>query len=143
MPDAGRSLASLLLRLGVGATFFFAGLEKVARGPAYDAAYFGSLGVPLPDVTGPLVSWFELVGGVCLVVGALAAVIAVLFAVEMLFVIGFVRLAEASLAFSVVDAFSALRLEVLLALASTAIALLGPGRWSVEEWLRRRRGGGG
>jgi hypothetical protein len=47
------------------------------------------------------------------------------------------------LAFSVVDAFSALRLEVLLALASTAIALLGPGRWSVEEWLRRRRGGGG
>jgi len=132
------SAASLLLRLGIGATFIVAGLEKVVRGAQATAAYFASLGMPLPEVSAPLVSWFELIGGVLLVLGGATVVVSMLFALEMLFVIVFVRIADAAQAFSLVDAFVAVRLEVLLALGATAIAVLGSGAWSIDEWLPRR-----
>ena len=133
--------ASLLLRLGVGTVFLFAGLEKVARGTEFTTAYFSSLGVPLPELMAPVISWFELIGGACLLLGLATLLFAVLFALEMLFVILFIRLPEASTAFSLVDAFLTVRLEMLLVLAATAIALLGSGRWSMDFLIRRRLSG--
>jgi len=40
---------------------------------------------------------------------------------------------------SVLDAFEAVRLETLLTLAATSLALLGAGRWSVDAVLVRLR----
>jgi len=142
-PTTQVSAAALMLRLGVGTTFFFSGLEKVVRGPEFTAAYFSSLGVPLPEIAAPLISWFELIGGACLLLGLATIPFAILFALEMVYVILFIRLPEASRTFSVVDAFVAVRLEMLLAVAATSIALLGPGRWSLDRlvgyrMLRRR-----
>ncbi len=132
------SVASLLLRLGVGTTFVFAGLEKVARGPEATAEYFSSLGVPLPDLAAPIISWFELIGGLMLLLGLATVPLACLFAAEMIFVLLLVRLPQATVAFSVVDSFLAVRLEVLLAAAAGALAMLGPGTWSLDGAFRRR-----
>ena len=79
-----RSLPPLLLRLGVGLTFLFAGLEKVVRGPGYSVPYFAELGIAWPQIFGPLVSYFELLGAVCLLLGLATRVVGVLFACEML-----------------------------------------------------------
>jgi putative oxidoreductase len=136
------SLASLLLRFGVGVTFLMAGLEKVVRGPGYTVGYFSSLGIPLPELVGPTIAWFELVAGILVLVGAATTLAGALLTIEMLVALLLVRLPEAARAFSVVDAFVAVRLEVLLALAALALALLGPGQWSIDvvlsKWRRRR-----
>jgi putative oxidoreductase len=134
---ARSSGASLLLRLGVGAVFFIAGLEKLARGTQATTAYFASLNVPFPELTAPLISWFELIGGALLLVGLATVPVAALFLAEMLYVLLWVRIAEATRAFSLIDSFLAIRLELLLALAAAALVFLGAGRWSLDAAGRR------
>ena len=136
---AERSLAPVLLRLGVGLTFFFAGLEKVVRGPDYVIPYFSEFGIVWPEISGPMVSYFELIGAICLLLGLGTRLLGVLFACEMLVVLAVVRMPDAAVADSVVDAFVNLRLELLIALAATSLALLGAGRWSVDARLHCRR----
>ncbi len=65
--DAYRSYVPLLLRLGVGLTFFFAGLGKVMGGTAGVAGFFGSLGIPAPALMGPFIAYLELLGGLALI----------------------------------------------------------------------------
>ena len=135
------TMASAALRLGIGLTIFLAGLEKVARGPEYTTAYFGAVGVPFPGATAPLVTGFELVAGLCLVAGAATAVVAALVGLEMLGIILLVRLPQAGSTVSFIDSFLALRLELVVALSATAIALLGPGEWSIDRLVAARRKG--
>jgi putative oxidoreductase len=105
-------------------------LEKVIRGPGYPVPYFAELGIAWPHIVGPLVSQFELIGAVCLLLGLATRVVGVLFACEMLVALAVVGLPVAERADSVVDAFEAVRLETLLTLAATSLALLGAGRCS-------------
>ena len=133
--------------MGVGSTFLFAGLEKVLRGPEYVVPYFSSLSIAWPEITGPLIGAFELVGGIALVVGVLTRPIAVAFVCEMIVAIT-TLVPEGMAARSVVDVFHVFRLEALLIWSSSAIAALGPGRWTIVrgfEWLRAkaRQAGGG
>jgi uncharacterized membrane protein YphA (DoxX/SURF4 family) len=139
MPIIQRSLAPLLLRIGVGAVFLLAGLEKVVRGPEFVIPYFSEFGIVWPEISGPVISYFELVGAICLLLGLGTRLLAVMFACEMLVVIAVIRLPDAAVADSVVDSFALLRLEVLLAISATALALLGAGRWSLDAKLHRGR----
>ena len=139
MPIIQRSLAPLLLRMGVRAVFLFAGLEKVVRGPDFVIPHFSEFGIAWPEISGPVISYFELVGAICLLLGLGTRLLAVLFACEMLAVIAVIRLPDAAVADSVVDSFAVVRLEMLMALSATALALLGAGRWSLDAKLHRRR----
>jgi putative oxidoreductase len=132
------SLAALMLRLTVGVVFFAAGAEKVLRGPDYSSAYFESMSVVWPSLTGPLVSWFEVIAGAGLIIGLLTVPFAMALAAEMLVVLLFIRLPDAALAPSITDAITTLRLEALLAAAAAAIALLGPGSLSLDHAIRKR-----
>ncbi|MDQ3871062.1 MAG: DoxX family protein [Chloroflexota bacterium] len=144
-PSDGTSLVPLLLRAGVGLTFLLAGLEKLLAAAGSVTAYFASLGIPWPGVLAPFISYLELLGGVALLLGLLTRVVAVLFVSEMLVAIAVARLPAASTAASVVDAFSGVRLELLLLLAATCLAILGSGRFSLDALLsstaRRQRPG--
>lgn len=131
------SLASLLLRLAVGTVFIAAGLEKMLRGPDYAAAYFASLHVIWPAITGPLVSWLEVIAGVCVMLGLLTTVSSSLLAIEMLVVLVFIRVPEAVLAPGITEAVAALRLEAVLAAASAALVMIGAGELSLDALLRR------
>jgi uncharacterized membrane protein YphA (DoxX/SURF4 family) len=132
------SLAALMLRLTVGVVFIAAGAEKVLRGPDYSSAYFESMSVVWPSLTGPLVSWFEVIAGTGLVIGLLTVPFAMAIAAEMLVVLLFIRLPDAALAPSITDAITTLRLEALLATAAAAIALLDPGSLSLDHAIRKR-----
>jgi putative oxidoreductase len=132
-------LAAALLRLGVGLIFVFAGLEKVIRGPALTADYFASLNIPFPELAAPMISWLELLGGAALLAGLTTRILGFAFTVEMLVALAFARLPSAQSAGGVVEAVAGLRLEMMLALASAALTVLGPGSWAVDAWVRRRR----
>ncbi len=134
-----RHLVPLLLRGGVGLTFLLSGLAKVLGGVENVADYFASLGIPSPHVLGPAISYLELGGGLALLLGLLTRVFGVLFVCEMLVAIVVARLPSAATAASLVEAFTSVRLELLLLLAALCLALLGSGRLSLDGVLAEGR----
>lgn len=129
------SLAPLLLRIGIGLTFFLAGLGKVLGGIDRVAGFFGSLGIPLPGLMGPLIAYLELLGGLALMLGLLTRVFSLLFVATMLVAMLLVTLPAMFGAENVVLGFNDTRTEVLLLLGSAALALLGAGPISVDSAL--------
>ena len=60
--------APTILRVMVGVTFFFNGLPKLQNIPG-NVNFLSSIGVPLPQLFGPLVAIVETFGGILLIVG--------------------------------------------------------------------------
>ena len=124
--------APLVLRLGIGLTFFFAGLDKVLGGTAGVAGFFGSLGVPLPGVMAPFISYLELLGGLALILGVFTRAFSLLFVGDMLVALLLVGIPAFLGAESIPQGWSELRTELLLLVGSLALALLGPGLLSLD-----------
>ena len=122
----------LLLRFGVGLVFLFTGLQKVLPGTVATVDYFTQLGIPWPELSGPLVSYLELFGGILLMAGLMTRLFGALFICEMVVAIVVARVPIAAEADSVADAFAVIRVEFLLAVASACLVLLGGGRWSLD-----------
>ena len=136
-PPAVGDLALLLLRIGVGATFLFAGIEKSLGGAGF-TEYLADLGIPRPELAAPVITGLEIIGGSGLLVGLLTRLVSVLFVAEMASAIVIARLPLAADAGNLLSAYTAVRLEVLLAVACGVLALAGPGKWSIDgRWLRR------
>ncbi|MET4637843.1 DoxX family protein [Mycetocola sp. 2940] len=133
-----QTIGLTLLRVVVGIIFVLHGAQKTFEQtfPGVQG-FFESLGIPLAAVAAPAVSLLELVGGVLLIVGAFTRIIAALLTINMIVAIATFH---AALGFFV-DA-GGYEFVLLLAAAAIAIALIGPGTFSVDELIasaRRRR----
>ena len=58
----------LILRLYWGCNFFKGGIGKIGNIQGV-AAFFSSLGIPLPELSAYAVGYLELIGGLCLIIG--------------------------------------------------------------------------
>jgi putative oxidoreductase len=132
-------VATLLLRFGLGVIFLFSGMQKVLPGTGRTIAYFSELGIPWPELVGPLVSNLELFGALLLMAGLLTRLVGALFLSEMVAALLVVRLPIAAGSDSVADGVAALRLEWLIAIVAGCLVLLGGGRWSIDANVRRRQ----
>lgn len=124
-PDVGL----LLLRLSVGLTMAFAhGLGKV---PVSDGFVRGvaEMGFPMPSLFAWSAALSELVGGIFIAAGLLTRPSSVLLLATMAVAV-FVRHAN--------DPFAKQELGLLYGAACIAIAVAGPGRFSVDALLGRR-----
>jgi putative oxidoreductase len=132
-PAAARDLGLLVGRVVLGVTFVVHGWQKWSAGIGGTQEGFAGMGVPLADAAAVALASLELVGGALLVLGALTTVVAPLLGVGML---GAAWYAHRD-AFLVSDGGS----EFVLALAATSflLALVGPGRWSVDALAARGR----
>lgn len=128
------SLGTLILRLVVGGVFAMHGAQKVFDFTVPGTvSSFDAMGVPLAPAVAPAIALLELVGGALLILGVLSRIVAALLAIDML---GAIALVHAPAGFWV-DA-GGWEFVAVLAAASAALALTGPGRFAVGEFLSRK-----
>lgn len=132
---AGLDAGLLLLRLVLGVIFIAHGLQKILVDSIPGvAAGFGGMGIPAPEVAAVVVAGVEVVGGALLIVGLGTRVFAVLLTVSMAVALVLVHLAAGFFA-----ADGGYEYVLLLAVASLALALTGPGRIAIDALIARRR----
>ncbi|STX50906.1 DoxX [Legionella busanensis] len=59
----------IFIRLGIGFVFFPEGIQKLIFPELFGRGWFKNLGIPYPNILGPLVGWLELVCGVLILLG--------------------------------------------------------------------------
>ncbi|EMY34031.1 hypothetical protein D477_011716 [Arthrobacter crystallopoietes BAB-32] len=124
-----------VLRVVVGLVFVAYGWQKISTNTvAGVTGYFTSLGVPLPELMAPFIAYLEFLGGIALILGLLTRPLALLFICDM---IGAAIFAHLPNGFYVENGgFSQV---LLLGSAALAIALIGPGSYSVDRYLFGRK----
>lgn len=123
-----------ILRVATGAIFTAHGAQKLfVYGFGGVTGAFASMGIPLPGIAGPLTALVEFFGGLALIVGLLTRLASFGLAVTMLGAIGLVHLAAGFFA------PTGFEFPLSLLAATSALAVAGAGRYSVDALIARRR----
>jgi len=129
-----RGYGLLVLRVVVGVTFFAHGWLKFhGMGMPGTTGFFTSLGIPIPGLIAWLVVLVEMVGGIAVILGIFTLPFGLLLAADMF---GVLLTAKRGAAFIGPKSYE---LELNLLAASIAIALSGPGMFSLSQLLRRKQ----
>ncbi|MFN8591564.1 MAG: DoxX family protein [Thermomicrobiales bacterium] len=120
-----------LLRIVVGLAFFMHGYQKLFQmGVGNVAGFFGSIGLPAPELAAWVVSLVETFGGLALILGLGVRIAGVLLAVDML---------VALLVFHRPNGFfvsdGGIELVLVLGSAALALAMTGPGALALDSIL--------
>lgn len=148
-PAVDGSRAILMIRLMAGAVFFWEGIMKFVF-PNQGVGRFTKLGFPAPHFTATADAWLEIVGGLLLLTGLLTRVIAVPFIVEMIVAMASTKipmyLGTSPLPLPPVPpqigfwaVLHEIRSEYAQLLTCAFLLAVGPGRWSLDALLARRR----
>ena len=144
--NSARSWALLPLRVIVGVGFLVHGMAKWHRGPDKFAKLLQLIGTPSPLVTAWLVTGLEVLGGLAIIIGAFVLLASIPL---------FISMVVAMLTIHVHYGFSAVNtvgltatgpvfgppgyeINLLYMCALAALALVGPGALSIDQWLRSR-----
>jgi putative oxidoreductase len=127
-------IALLVLRLAAGLSFFMHGYQKVfGMGVGAVTQGFTQMGIPLPGVAGPFISFLELLGGIALMLGLFTRVFGFLLTCDMLTATLLVHLKNGYLG------EGGMELTFLLGAMALTLVLAGAGPFSLDAVLARRR----
>jgi putative oxidoreductase len=129
MTRTNADLGRLLLRLGLGVFILFHGIAKLRGG--IDPIVGMVTGVGLPGFVAYGVYVGEVLAPVLVILGWYSRIGALLIAINMVAAVGLAHRADL---FKLADTGGyALELQALYLIAAIALALMGPGRFSVNE----------
>lgn len=141
--------STILVRFMAGGVFLSEGILKFVY-PNQGVGRFTKLGFPLPELTADFVATLEIVGGMLLIAGLLTRVIAIPFVIEMIVAMLTTKIGlylgtsplplPASL--PKVGFWAVMhetRADYAQILCSLYLMFAGPGPWSLDAYLQRRR----
>lgn len=132
-----RSPILLVARVLLGVIIAAHGVQKFFDwGIAGTAESFAGMGVPLPQVSAVVAATIELVGGVLIALGAFTPVAGIAVAFVMAGAAIFAHIGNGLFATD-----GGWELVAAIGVAALTLAVVGPGRFSVDHALTSRRGG--
>jgi len=138
--------ASLLLRVVIGPTFVAHGLQKLfnpwhldPKGISGTTKFFDFVGIPAPHFFAYFVGVTETIGGILLTIGLLTPVAGIAIGIDMLVAIISYNFANGFFTEKPKDGWE---INAFLAAIAFALAIMGPGRWSLDSMLGLTRGSG-
>ena len=132
--------ALLVLRVGVAVVFIAHGYGDVFEaGVTTNMQNYRDAGIPLATVAAPFAAYIQLFGGILFALGALTRLIGVGFIIVMAGALLFVHLGE-SLVMGQDGSGSGF--AFIMCVASIALVLQGPGRFSLDRIIADRRRSG-
>lgn len=134
-PGHATSTGLLVLRVTLGALMIAHGLQKlITWGLPGTQASFAEMGIPAADIAAVVVIVIEVLGGALLVIGLGTRVVGVLMAINMLVALFLVHAQAGPFA-----ADGGYELVLTFAAVGVALALTGPGRYSLDAPIAARR----
>ena len=127
-----RDLGLLVLRVVVGIVFIVHGYMKVKMGIAGTTGFMTRIGVPLPSIAAPFSIIAEMGGGLALILGILTLPVGLALTLDMIGAITFAK------HWAQLVGPKGYELELVLLAASLALALVGPGQFSLAGALGRK-----
>ena len=121
--NAQSPIAIAILRIVMGLIFLLAGYAKVFNG-GFAVNAFRGMGVPLPELFGPVVSVLELGGGALLIVGVFTRILGVLYTIEFI---------VAALVIINLRGLMGARLEYMILVGAIVLATHGAGTLSLDR----------
>ncbi len=146
-------VATILIRLMVGGVFLSEGIQKFLFPEAVGAGRFLRIGIPAPEVMGPMVGVVEIACGALLLLGLLTRLAAIPLIVTMIVAITTTKipilLGYGFWGFSLrkLDHYGfwsmahEARTDFAMLLGATFLLLVGAGAWSLDALIYRRQGG--
>lgn len=133
---AGAADAGLLIaRVAAGGILMAHGAQKIFEFTlAGTTASFEQMGVPAAALAAPFIAYLELIGGALLILGLATRVIGALLALDMLGALFLVHLSA-----GVFVGNGGYELVAALGALALALALIGPGRVSVDALISKAR----
>lgn len=130
----------LALRLAVAAVYIAHGAGDVFdAGVSNNVQNYAEAGIPLPELAAPFAAYIQLFGGILFAAGALVRPLAAGFIVVMAGALLFVHRGEGLV---MGQDGSGSGYAFIMGFASLTLLLLGPGRFSLDALLVRRRTAG-
>ena len=148
-PPVDGPRAIILIRVMAGTVFFWEGVMKFVF-PNQGVGRFTKLGFPAPHFTATADGWFEIVGGLLLLTGLLTRAVAIPFVIEMIVAMLSTKipmyLGTSPLPLPPVPpqigfwaVLHEIRSEYAQLFTCAFLVAVGPGRWSLDALLARRR----
>ena len=148
-PPASGPRSTLFLRLMAGGVFFWEGLLKFVY-TNQGVGRFTKLGIPFPHVTATFIGGLEIVGGLLLISGPATRLIAIPFVVEMIVAILTTKIAlflgtsplplpPAPPKIGIWAVLHEIRSDYAQILTTLFLLVNGPGKWSLDAVLERKR----
>lgn len=143
--------ATWLIRLAVGAVFFFEGIQKFLFSAALGAGRFAKIGIPAPEAMGPFVGGVETICGALVLVGLLTRLAAIPLLIDISVAIlstkipillghGFWMFTVTKLPrYGFLSMMHEARTDFSMWLGLVFLLLMGAGASSVDALLARRR----
>lgn len=128
------SQTTIIIRLMVGAVFLSEGIQKFLYAGTLGAGRFAKIGLPVPEVLGPLVGSFEIVCGIIVLLGLLTrlASFLLLIIISVAIISTKVKLLDAEGFWGMLHDS---RTDWAMFLGSIFLFLRGGGKWSMDELI--------